>query len=70
MRGRVLLGLVTVEIIYLIGGGFIFWVLENSPVASGPKTNESQTPVANVSQLNVSQLLQLVDSYMGQCPPV
>jgi hypothetical protein len=65
MRGRVLFGLVVVEIVYLIGGGFIFWALQNSPYArSSADEPPTQEPVANISLL-----LQLVNNNMGQCLP-
>lgn len=66
MRGRVLLGLVAIEIVYLIGGGFIFWALQNSPVAQ----KLSGEPATEAPVVNVTLLQLLINDYMGQCLPI
>ena len=56
MRGCVLLTLVIIEIAYLIGGGLVFWVLEDySPAAA---KNGSAT-------VDVTQLIQSIEKNLG-----
>ena len=60
MRGRVLLVLVIVEIVYLIGGGLVFWALQSTTTTTTVETTNAPATV------NYTALFQLIEQHVGR----